>query len=744
MQQKPAARVVMLQSRGGDEEVDGGMVDEELDESAGLLGSGTSMRARRLATQPSTAGIIPNRVWLVVCAMCATLCVLVALRVLLQPDKPALDAKAVVQLEAALQKQRQQLLELQSHLSQNALAVAGCADRWAVQYPLELDKWDGHSCSWKKKWAQCGEFAPHCAKTCGTCTPSGGGGSTKAPQRRPAPQIDIAVETVIDDDDEEDPDDALPPVTTTVPRVPRAEPGRPASAMRAAPGGQGGVGIASAAEIMAAAASAHGAPHPAASRPEFVGGARTQQGVLKRLHGTPRAGLASSDASRRAYRYGEGDGSEGDQHSGGGGGESTPGIDDSYEGPGQNGAKEHALATLGEGAPPADETPEAARARYVAGDGDSAISAASECGIPIREPAVSAEFAMAAVRAKPSTGPKGRRYSTVTYLSSVITLHAGEVSHLVQSVKLPRPEGGIGVAHYAVELMQQTADEVRPARADKAYLKRLTLQPSIAPLGTRARPTCPTQPPVVAGGGRKLTQVQFPHPHGIAPNASDVWMAEVHLIRTDGLAGPVESAQQCLCMREDIGSVHCCPHSCRFASSSHPGPAASYRVSVSLTWLLVADDPDESSSSGRRAMRPVSALWVPVGGEGASLAEPKRAARRCRAADGGISETEIDVAARSASKRYGPWLQLGPTAVGVAALAIGAPRVRALALTSARAEDAQKELCKTRGSDEEVKACSLRALAGGGVVQARAELDVAAQAARGLDVGWVMYTSSRR
>ena len=106
---------------------------------------------------------------MVVCAACAIVGAAFSARAWTQRDnQPTLDAKAVQQVEAALQKQREQLMQLQSHLAQSLTGVGGCVDRWAVQYPLETDKWDGHSCSWKKKWGQCAEFVQHCAQTCGT------------------------------------------------------------------------------------------------------------------------------------------------------------------------------------------------------------------------------------------------------------------------------------------------------------------------------------------------------------------------------------------------------------------------------------------------------------------------------------------------------------------------------------------------------------------------------------------------
>lgn len=775
---KPSARVMLLPSRTAEVELADGGEDDVIDEGAGLLGTSTCRRSSsRRRHAPSTSSIISHRVWLVFGAVCATVGAMLAVRTLVNPisDKPALDATAVQKLEESLHKQRQQLLELQAHLAKQAvsegtspLAVGSCADQWAVQYPFELDKWDGHSCSWKNKWGQCADFTMQCARTCGACTPSSGAnadhGQLESPsavatpattvRRRPAATLpEIAVETTSDDGDDEDPDEMVPPQANADRRAPASEePTHPlpvvsASRRGGTPMTDGLVGVANAAEIMpAAATNDDDVSHRAASLPDFVGGARSQEDVLSRLRRgrrRPSEAAATPASPTVGYLYGDGGAEAKPQGSSNGASPGALGIDDSYEGPAQRGSPAH--TTIGESHPPENETPEAARARYVAGDSESTISIGSECGIPIREPAVSAEFAMAAFQSKGSTGPKGRRYSTVTYLSNTLALHPGEVSHLVQSVKLPRPEGAVGVAHYAVQLMQQTASEVRPARADTVYIKRLTLEPSSAPLGTRAHASCTTQPPILASAGRQLTEVRLPHPHGIMPTESDVWMAEVHLVRTEGLAGSAESAEQCACMREDIGSVHCCPHSCRFPSATRGAPAVSYRVSVSLTWLLADDGADAPSAS--RAMRPVVAVWIPLGGDGASFSSPRRAPMSCSQGGGGAVETELDVAAcatKECAKRYGPWVQLDRDAAGVAALAVGGPRVRSVALVRAKSEDEQREVCKARATDKDFDMCSLRSMgSGGGIVQVRAELEIAAKPARGLDAGWVVYVSKR-
>ena len=44
-----------------------------------------------------------------------------------------------------------------------------CADLWEEQFPHEVDKWDGHSCKFKRKWGQCDRFQYFCAHTCDAC-----------------------------------------------------------------------------------------------------------------------------------------------------------------------------------------------------------------------------------------------------------------------------------------------------------------------------------------------------------------------------------------------------------------------------------------------------------------------------------------------------------------------------------------------------------------------------------------------
>ena len=70
--------------------------------------------------------------------------------------------------------------------------VDGCIDLWTEQYPDQAHDRGGRSCYWKHKWGQCGTFAAHCARTCGTCKPErrtnipGRGGEAAAGTKRGA------------------------------------------------------------------------------------------------------------------------------------------------------------------------------------------------------------------------------------------------------------------------------------------------------------------------------------------------------------------------------------------------------------------------------------------------------------------------------------------------------------------------------------------------------------------------------
>ena len=252
-----------------------------------------------------------------------------------------------------------------------------CVDLWAIKFPLELNKWKRHSCLWKHKWGQCEEFREQCARTCGYC---GGMESVGSLDGHAA--------------NEEDPEESIT--------------SRDASAS----GGE--VGIAPGQGSLEAFSSSglSEASRPASVRvthPQFVSGARTQREALERLIGRRRKGAAQS-AYRKVHYYGsDGDGDKeasSSKHHGN--------VDDSYEGPSRGMQLASTMVGVDNSSPALPS-----RATYVTGDAASVVSPGSECGIPIRQPAVATEFAMAAVQAK-SFEASSRRYTSVTWAFSAL------------------------------------------------------------------------------------------------------------------------------------------------------------------------------------------------------------------------------------------------------------------------------------------------------------------------------------
>lgn len=343
------------------------------------------------------------------------------------------------------------------------------------------------------------------------------------------------------------------------------------------------------------------------------------------------------------------------------------------------------------------------------------------------------------------------------YLSNIVTLQIGEVVHLLQAVRLPRPEGARAIVHFSVDLMQQTASELHPAPAQAVYLKRLALH---APDG--AATECAAHGPaiVVAGERSERMEMHFAEPYGLVPNASDVWRADLHLIRTEGIKVPIEHAQQCACMREDIGSTHCCPHSCRFPSQKQDVAAAQYRLSIALTWTIV-----DAEAAAAPQILPLTPFWVPVGGPGASFSAPRQIPSPCQSTATSSRTTEFDVLAcrenqckGSAATRFGPWFELDSHLIPVAALAVTGPRLRRASLVSGEGVLAgqQHELCNIAARDA-IPSCALlpatQTLAGArkreqqpsvsSQIQARAEFDATAPIL-GADVGFIVYAASQQ
>jgi len=170
------------------------------------------------------------------------------------------------------------------------------------------------------------------------------------------------------------------------------------------------------------------------------------------------------------------------------------------------------------------------------------VSAGSECGIPTQAPAASKGLDMGVLATK-NFGADSRSYSSVTYLSSLVSMQPGEVHHYQHSVQLPRPAEARGIQSYVMEILEQTGSELRPAPEAGIHLKRLMLQQQASPGGGRS---CDTQAVLFAGEGARGAEVAFPHPFVVQPDG-DTWHAQLHLVRTDGLTIPLSDARQCIC-----------------------------------------------------------------------------------------------------------------------------------------------------------------------------------------------------
>ena len=588
---------------------------------------------------------------------------------------------------------------------------ADCVDRWAVLYPSEVDEWRRHSCSWKRKWGQCAEFNEQCARTCGQCVPPSG---SHAPYAAAA---------------EDDPESATA-AHVTAPSV--------------ASGGSPDAGRATRSQMEVL---------------EHVLRARRQQGAAvtarrQRVHGAPAAAAAAGDAAGDAYAYAAGEASSSELARKVT--TTTASFDDTYEGPSSSSSPTSGATATDKGT----DTP--GRQHYVRGDGFSVISEAAECGVPIRQPAVAAEsFAMAAVEAKPVTA-SGRRYASVTYLSSVVMLHPGEVAHVAKDVTLTRPEGAVAITQYMVELLLQTGKELFPAPSAGAYLKRLTLQPRPSVGSSR----CTPQPAMLVGEEGRRVRVVLPHPFGIlTPNATDDWAADLHIMRTDGLVLDAQLAKQCACMRNDIGSVHCCPHSCRFAVRNREAPAQQFRLSLVLTWLLAAEakDGQEPSADPSLAVRPVVSLWLPVSPGAAAMRKAMPVACRRRDPE---AETEFDLAASCDAPKHsrsrgeactttlrGSSFQLHRQLRLVSALPLLGPRIQHLSLQASAStrrppEDVSSEarpLCTCEPTEYGQKSsCGICSPSNTGAARLHAQAVFnTTEHVLGADAGWHAYVAAR-
>lgn len=327
----------------------------------------------------------------------------------------------------------------------------------------------------------------------------------------------------------------------------------------------------------------------------------------------------------------------------------------------------------------------------------------------------------------------------------MIPLQVGEVAHLAKQVRLPRPDGGSLITKYMAELMLQTTAEVRPAPKEVLYLKRLALRPFLHT--TSDADDCATGAMIVAGEDGRRTEVEFPHPYGIrSPNASDAWLLDLHVIRMDGLAGSQQLAQQCVCMREDIGSVHCCPHGCRFAVRDREAPVQQARVSLMVTWLLESDEDGSTVDVQQGEARhwdssALTSMWLPVGPGGACQLSEFDADATCMQPLNSHSRLpdERPVQPLCALSRRGQWVQLGHQVIVVVALPILSPTMQRLVLVDSA----------TQGSNERPTCTCIRAASApcspchpssGGERKLQAQADFnASKRVRGAHVGWHLW-----
>ena len=474
-------------------------------------------------------------------------------------------------LETEVLTQRKQLERLRSQLARGATAPgpnSPCIDRWEVQYPAELDVWNGHSCMWKQMWGQCDKFARQCRRTCGRCVSAseqGGGEEQEAEEEGEAEEA--AAGSSAEDARQAAGTAAVEPESP----VPKPAPGPGADAQAARVGGD--------AESLLQALRA---------REENVRLGKPGSALTKPSRAVDRHSQTNANGGETAQ---EGDDDDDDRT------EEIDGDVDKDEDEGEDGEDGasygqalSAAKTLESARRPASKSsaqPSSDRQNYVAGDSTTVVSAGSECGIPTQSPAASKGLDMGVLATK-NFGADSRSYSSVTYLSSLVSMQPGEVHHYQHSVQLPRPAEARGIQSYVMEILEQRGSELRPAPEAGIHLKRFMLQQQAPPGSGRS---CDTQAVLFAGEGARGAEVTFPHPFVVQP-VGDTWHAQLHVVRTDGLTIPLSDARQCICAAswlETYGSLaRMQAYSPRLLWPSHPPFSPSRSLGTQACALVLA------------------------------------------------------------------------------------------------------------------------------------------------------------
>lgn len=616
----------------------------------------------------------------------------------------------VHRLESEVQLQRTQLERLRTQLARAATPNTGpnrpCIDRWEVQYPAEIDVWNGHSCMWKQMWGQCGQFVRQCRRTCGDCA---GAHSEEDDDSGPASKAEEDAELEADADAEETAESPSPP-----PASAKSTEQKPQQAVAQQPP----MGEDSEALLQALLAREQAARPTLASMPAASTTAAKSSSSPK-------------DSSSAGQRKDEGSTEEGED-------------DDDEDDDAEASSYDHAPSANVAGAHPATSGGiEAARLRYVMGDSNTVVSAGSECGVPTQAPAALKGLELGAFATK-NFGVEARSYAAVTYLSNVIRVQPGEVHHYQQPLQLQRPaEGARGIASYVVEILEQVGSELRPAPEAALYLKGFALQQR--PAAGRDAQSCASRPLLYAGEGARGVEVAFPHPFALETN-EEAWDAELHIVRTEGLSAPLDEARQCVCMRSTIGSTRCCPHSCVYpAATEARAKPAQYRLSLVVTWLV---------GVGSEALRPIHAAWLPTGPEPVEAVAwtGERLGMAC--VPGRALQTEFDLPACSASRRptctyssAGPWRGVDESSQLVLALGVSSVRANGLSLwTRAKQEQKERLLSRACGQDHTVQRivpcvfATGELLSGGSALQVRTDWNTS-QHVLGADAGFLLWVA---